>query len=68
MSEENNNMTISSRKYGGWNRKYLHVLELMGMVRPAYVVNVIRNERSENEGEPVLMRGDSSSAVQCVNT
>lgn len=45
---------------------YINVLELMGMVMTAYVMLTIRKDRPEQDGEPVLMRGDSSSAEQRV--
>ena len=35
-----------------------NVLVLMGMVRIAYVVIVIRRDKPTKEGESVLMRGD----------
>ena len=44
----------------------INVLELMGMGTTAYVMIVIRRDGPTKEQESVLMRGDSSSGVQCV--
>ena len=66
LSEGEVKRTIRSRKGGGRNRLYINVLELMGMVMTAYVMIVIRRDRPAKEGESVVMRGDSSSAVQWV--
>ena len=58
--------TIRSRKGGDRNRLSVNILELMGMVMTAYAMIVIRKDRPTKEGESVLLRGDSSSAVQWV--
>ena len=66
LSEGEVKRTIRSRKGGDRNRLSINVLELMGMVMTAYVMIVIRRDRPAKEGESVLMRGGSSSAVQWV--
>ena len=48
------------------DRLSITVLELFGMVMTAFVMIVIREDRPGRGGEPVLMRGDSSSAVRWV--
>ena len=48
------------------NRLSINVLELLGMVMTAFVMIVIKKDKPGRVGEPVLMRGDSSSAVQWV--
>ena len=58
--------TITSRKGGDRKQLSINVLELMGTVMTAYVIIVNSKDRPAKEGESVLMRGDSSSAVQWV--
>ena len=58
--------TVRSRRREHVNRLSINVLELLGMVMTAFVMIVIRKDRPGRVGEPVLMRGDSSSAVQWV--
>ena len=48
------------------NRLSINVLELLGMLTTAFVMIVIRKHGPGTVGEAVLMRGDSSSAVQWV--
>ena len=48
------------------NRPSINVLGLLGMVMTAFVMIVVRRDRPGLVGAPVLMRGDSSSAVQWV--
>ena len=44
----------------------INILELLEMVMTAYAMIVIKKDRPVKEGNSVLMRGDSSSAVQWV--
>ena len=55
--------TTRSRKGEDGSRFSIKVLKLLGMVMTADVRIVIRNNRPAKEGESVLMRGGSSSAV-----
>ena len=66
LAEEERGKTIRNRKVEDGNRLSINVLELLRMVMPAYVMIVIKKDRQGKEREPVLMRGDSSSAVQRV--
>ena len=45
----------------------INLLELLAMVVTAYVMVVVKEDRPSVAGEPVLIRGDSSSAVSWVN-
>ena len=49
------------------NKLSINRLELLAMVVTAYVMVVVKEDRPSVAGEPVLMRGDSSSAVTWVN-
>ena len=49
------------------NKLSINLLELLAMVVTAYVMVVVKEDRPSVAGEPVLMRGDSSSAVSWVN-
>ena len=66
LAEEESARTIRSRKRGHVNRLSINVLELLGVVMTAFVMVVIRTDRLARAGEPVPMRGNSSSAVQWV--
>lgn len=49
------------------NKLSINLLELLAMVVTAYVMVVVKGDLPTVNGEPVLMRGDSSSAVTWVN-
>ena len=66
MSEGEVKKTIRSRRGGDRNRLSINILELLEMVMTAYAMIVIKKDRPVKEGNSVLMRGDSSSAVQWV--
>ena len=48
------------------HRLTINVLALLGMAMVAFVMIVIRKDRPGRVGEPALMRGDRSPAVQWV--
>ena len=66
LTEEERARTIRSRRREHVNRLSINVLELLGMVMTAFVMIVIRKDRPGRVGEPVLMRGNTWSAVQRV--
>ena len=66
LSEEEGKRMIRSKKGGGENQLFINVLELRGIVMTTYVMVVIRTDRPTKEGESVLRRGDSLSAVKWV--
>ena len=49
------------------NKLSINLLELLAMVVTAYVMVAVKGDRPAVHGEPVLMRGDSMSAVTWVN-
>ena len=66
LTEDGRTRTIRSRRGEHVNRVSINVLELLGMEMTAFVFIVIRRDRPGRVVEPVLMREDSSSAVQRV--
>ena len=66
LTEEERARTIRSRKGGLMNRLSINILELLGMVMTAFVMILLRKDGLARVGEPVLIRGNISSAVQWV--
>ena len=58
--------TVRSRRGEHVNGLSINVLELLGMVKTAFVMIMVRRDGPGRVGEPVLMSGDSLSAVQWV--
>ena len=45
----------------------IHLLELIGMMMSAFVMQIAENDRPEYAGDTVLLRGDNVSAVSLLN-